>query len=549
MNCRLVHVFTCANLRNYSTLNIIADMQHLTTNNSQLENQHSSNQNNSTNSTNFSKHPTWATKFRTPGTELRFINGKYYLYQYTSVYDPIKKRSKKLSGNLLGRISQEEGFIQSSKNLLRKQSQQPTEQGEQSQPKQEEIKVGASKEFGFSQYILDHFQTFAQQLQKFFGDTWQHILLIVYCRLLSQAPIKNMPHLMEQSWLAHHWQSPILNSKKISELLKEIGKNREKAVEYMKSFIGKEGYFLADMTHIPSKSTKIGLSKKGYNSKGEYDPQVHILYLYGSSSQMPAFYRLCAGNIREVKAFKLTIQESGIKDGIIIGDKGFYSQANIEMLDKEKLSYIIPLKRNSMLLDYNHITTNSFKDGENYFKHDKRHVWHKEKEVEKGKKVVIFLDETLRLMEEEDYLTRMQTHPEEYTKEGYLEKKDSFGTISLITNLTEKKAEELYKGYKSRMAIETMFDSMKNVLEADKTYMQHEDTLQGWMFINHVALQCYQQLYLELQAHELSNKYSVKDFLMLLKDIRKVKINGEWHQAEIPTALEKLLLKLQKTHT
>lgn len=63
------------------------------------------------------------------------------------------------------------------------------------------------------------------------------------------------------------------------------------------------------------------------------------------------------------------------------------------------------------------------------------------------------------------------------------------------------------------------------------------------MFINHLALQVYQEIYLHLKEHGLNSKCSVKAFLLLLKDIRKVNINGEWHQAEITTAVEKLLLK------
>lgn len=43
--------------------------------------------------------------------------------------------------------------------------------------------------------------------------------------------------------------------------------------------------------------------------------------------------------------------------------------------------------------------------------------------------------------------------------------------------------------YKSRQAIEVLFDSTKNVLEADHTYMQNEQTLKGWMFVNHITLQ------------------------------------------------------------
>ncbi|MFA5300070.1 MAG: hypothetical protein WC389_17935 [Lutibacter sp.] len=64
-------------------------------------------------------HPKWATMYRKPGTELRCINGKYYLYEISSKYDKALKRSKKITGKLLGKITPE-GFIESDKHKLRK---------------------------------------------------------------------------------------------------------------------------------------------------------------------------------------------------------------------------------------------------------------------------------------------------------------------------------------------------------------------------------------------------------------------------------------------
>lgn len=54
-----------------------------------------------------------------------------------------------------------------------------------------------------------------------------------------------------------------------------------------------------------------------------------------------------------------------------------------------------------------------------------------------------------------------------------------------------------------------MFDGMKNVLEADHTYMQNEQTLQGWMFINHITLQWYLN---EFTSHtqKLIDKLAIK---------------------------------------
>ena len=56
------------------------------------------------------KHPQWATMHKKPGTELRLIRGKYYLYEYKTVYDKERKGPKKISGKLLGRIT-EQGLV------------------------------------------------------------------------------------------------------------------------------------------------------------------------------------------------------------------------------------------------------------------------------------------------------------------------------------------------------------------------------------------------------------------------------------------------------
>src|SRR5664279_3712627 len=65
-----------------------------------------------------SPHPSWATDHRKPGTELRLIRGRYYLYAVSSRYDPAKKRAKKITGKLLGTITKEDGFVNSEKRKL-----------------------------------------------------------------------------------------------------------------------------------------------------------------------------------------------------------------------------------------------------------------------------------------------------------------------------------------------------------------------------------------------------------------------------------------------
>ena len=59
----------------------------------------------------------------------------------------------------------------------------------------------------------------------------------------------------------------------------------------------------------------------------------------------------------------------------------------------------------------------------------------------------------------------------------------------------EKTVEQtVYKSYKQRNEIKVMFDSYKNCLEADKTYMQNRYVLEGWLFANFIAMIAYYKL-------------------------------------------------------
>src|SRR5690606_29813329 len=119
----------------------------------------------------------------------------------------------------------------------------------------------------------------------------------------------------------------------------------------------------------------------------------------------------------------------------------------------------------------------------------------------------------------------------------------TFGTFSILTNLSEKTPQEIYELYKSRMEVETAFDAFKNTLQADRTYMQNDQSLEGWMFINYLALLAYWRILKLLVSKELLSKVSIKDVLIHLSYIKKIRLNGEWHQAEVTNKTKKLFAK------
>lgn len=474
-----------------------------------------------------SPHPAWALKHRGPGMELRNINGRYYLYAVSSVYDPELKRPKKITGKILGKITKEDGFIESDKGKLRQSAQ-----------KGFDAATLSIKEYGFTSFLHSQCDELNVSLQKHFPQHWQAIMILAYNRLVHHSCIKNMPFNYSKSFLSEMYPMA-LSDKIISGLLRQLGQNREQLTGYMQSFIRPNDYVLVDMTNLFSSSTHIAIAKEGYNSDLIFDKQFNILYIYSPSLKLPVFYRLYAGNVREVKGFKLCLKESAIENAVVVCDKGFYSKSNLELLEDNGLKYIMPLRRDNLLIEYNRLG----KQGRNYFKHEGRYIWHCDY-IKDKKNVFLFMDDNLKLLEEKDYLNRIESHPEEYTIENFHKFKDRFGTMAVITNTEESDPQKMYSTYKSRNSIEIMFDGMKNILDNDKTYMQNEDALNGWMFINHIALQWYYKLYSQLNESNQIKKYSVNDLIIQLRDIRKARINGQWHLEPITAGTEKILGKV-----
>ena len=50
----------------------------------------------------------------------------------------------------------------------------------------------------------------------------------------------------------------------------------------------------------------------------------------------------------------------------------------------------------------------------------------------------MFLDQELKTTEENDFLERVESCPEEYTIERFHEKQYSFGNIAMLTNFTKE---------------------------------------------------------------------------------------------------------------
>ena len=118
-----------------------------------------------------------------------------------------------------------------------------------------------------------------------------------------------------------------------------------------------------------------------------------------------------------------------------------------------------------------------------------------------------------------------------------------FGTITFHTNLSVD-PKELYILYKTRISIEQSFDFLKNLLDQDHTYLQSQQAVESWAFINHISLMLIYRLYSLIKKANLTSDFSVQDLISHLKYIQCIKINNSWVTGEISGKSQKLLNKL-----
>ena len=125
------------------------------------------------------EYPSWVLAHKVKGTEIRSIQGRYYLYQVKSYWDKESKRSKKVTEAFLGRIT-EYGLIKGKKSK-----------------KIVSIPVSSSycvEEYGIVKFLYDDNIDVLNILKEHFGQSYESIFVAAIHRFAYHSPLKNMEH-------------------------------------------------------------------------------------------------------------------------------------------------------------------------------------------------------------------------------------------------------------------------------------------------------------------------------------------------------------------
>lgn len=438
--------------------------------------------------------------------EVKKIGKSYYLYRSTTVWDSAKKRRKKDS-IYLGKIT-EKGVIEKAE-----------------KPK----RVRTIYEYGNAKALISLASDILPLLKEAFPDDYNEILAMSIVRLIRQTPIRLIKNVWEKLYLSTE-NEVSLSPNTLSEKLRMIGSDWASQKVFFEHLLSKSRVLLYDMSSIFSHSENLRLAEKGHNADHLYLKQINFVLFFSQDNKIPVMIKSLPGSVRDIKSLKTVLNEFNLISCIIILDRGFASYVLADLLEEKELNFILPLKRNFEIIDYEMPL-------ESYFVYRKRGIKWGKKTV--NGKILYFFEDVKMRAEEETVFISLMTEGKRLSSEFNDEKK-KFGRITILSNIDED-GEKIYLLFKQREEVETAFDAMKNEMENDKAYLSDDDAVRGYFFVSFLSLYLYYRILEILRKKELVGKISVNEVLLELSKVYLINYgDGKMKLSEIPAKADKI---------
>jgi len=403
--------------------------------------------------------------------------------------------------------------------------------------------VLSSKEYGATWAARQVSGDILEYLRHHFGDEADWLYVTALLRCVHPSAMRYIEHKYQTSYLSELMPGLDMRSESISARMKALGRNREGIGAFMREFVPSgDWYAIFDGTSIVCRSKNIREAQYGYHSHGGSSPQVNLMYAVALKDDgiAPVFYKRYPGSIRDVSAFRNMANEMGLATALVIADKGFTKRSECERLERDGLSYIMPLRRNSLEYSREPLRKAGRTGFHGRFKYNGRMVWYASESPAAGShhRCCLYLDEQLYHAET---VSRTgggfgQESPAALRKAA--EKQLEFGTFVLRTNLLGSNPETVYRAYKTREEVEQLFDMYKCEEQFAATGMHSADTQEACLFINRLSLMTAYRIYDRLKKNGRIKDYAVQKTLEhLLKDIRASRFgDDQWQLEPVPKA-------------
>jgi transposase len=499
------------------------------------------------------------------------VKGKTYAYEAESYWDSEKKAPRQRR-RYLGVVDEVTGQI-IEKNFQRD--------------------IKSAKDYGPT-YLLDHIAgelRLRKKLSDAFGAQGEEILALAMAKVIKPDSLRNLHHVLDNSFLPELYSlKGEYTSQRMSRLIEDLGSKEAAMASFYASLVRPdEKALIYDITSLSSYSKNLEWLDYGYNRDGMDLPQVNLGLVVSLESKMPLLLKLFPGSVTDVVTLRNLAEEArsiGIVDCMFIIDRGFYSEGNIEMLNKAGIDFIMPLPfgrkvGKGLISETNASITNA--DNARMFKDEVYHVIEEELEIAGVKlKGFVFFSKKKEFEEHQSFYRHLldieqvlegmkvwHGNPMQHFKDAagrfasYFEctvqdrvlhlkrrqkaiaqAENRFGKMILLSSRTDAKWDDVLSLYRQRDEVEKQFDQLKNELDLLPLRIQKTVSLRGLLFIFFVALLIRVQLLNRAREAGLLARQSVDDILFELAKVRAVSTGGRWMLTEVPkkarTSLEKM---------
>jgi transposase len=479
-------------------------------------------------------------------------SGITYAYESISYWDKEKKQSR-AKRKLIGRVDETTGEVVPTDGRGHRRGQAKTD-----------VSTGSTRSFYGATYLLDAVGEkigIDKDLKACFPDTYKQILSLAYYLILEEST----PLFRFEKWsqLHRHPFGENIPSQRSSELFASIKENAKEKFFLLQSKRRVENeYWAYDTTSISSYSEQLSQAQYGHNKESDPLPQINLAIVFGESSNLPFYYRKLSGNIPDVHTLKQLLRDlkqMGTPKVKLVMDRGFYSKANIDMLYKNHQKFLISLSMSLKLArDTLEPIYDTFRSFDHYnpeyelYHHTVATTWGYEayhptkKETLKAQKRIYvhyyyniekaaedekrFDRRLIELQKEILEDRRLSKHEKLYTKyftikqtpkrgikatikdEAVQKAKRYFGFFSLISNDTMDAITAL-EIYRNKDVVEKAFGNLKERLNMRRMLVSSEQSLEGKLFVEFVALIYLSYIKKQMQVHKLFKTYTLQSLL------------------------------------
>ena len=336
-------------------------------------------------------------------------------------------------------------------------------------------------------------------------------------------PDKEIGHFYHESFISEYVPKVGVSKNTICVLLQSIGANLSTIQQFMRNRIKSvtsTDEVVIDGMHKINNSSVNSFSNFSFKSRLKGSKDIGIMYAFNPKTGEPLASKVYAGNMLDSTTLSDFVKYFDIQEGVILGDKGFFTKENAKILNNESIQFLFPLKRNALVIDELNLL-----DFENRLEtRDERILI---KKVKKGN-TYYYAFKNLELESQQKTTKFESLSKTDFDIQAYREFEKEAGTIVFETNI-DLDPNLIYEMYERRWDIEVMFNYYKNIVDLSHTRKHKDISIIGNEFINFITILISTKIKKYMRSLELHKSYSYKSLFKILNSINKAKnVTTDW---------------------